>query len=164
MLAPLQIVEFEPTLAKYFASLNMEWLHRYFTVEPVDREILDAPEEHIIRPGGAILFAKIGAEVVGTCALKPQSDAPKHFELTKMAVTAKYQGHGIGRALIARALARFRALEGRMLFLETNSRLAAALRLYERVGFEHRQRPHPSVYSRADVYMVYREADGRSAR
>ena len=41
----------------------------------------------------------------------------------------------------------------RTVFLETNSRLANAIRLYERLGFRHAVDPHPSDYARADVYM-----------
>lgn len=38
-------------------------------------------------------------------------------------------------------------------FLLTNSRLANAIRLYERLGFQHRPNPHPPSYVRADIYM-----------
>jgi hypothetical protein len=39
------------------------------------------------------------------------------------------------------------------MFLETNSRLVGAIRLYERLGFVHRPLPPHSEYARADVYM-----------
>ena len=40
-----------------------------------------------------------------------------------------------------------------MIFLETNSSLTNAVRLYQRLGFVHATPPHHSEYARADVYM-----------
>jgi ribosomal protein S18 acetylase RimI-like enzyme len=74
-----------------------------------------------------------------------------------MAVDPAAQGLGIGRVLIEAALAEFERRGGRKLFLETNTKLATAIRLYESVGFEHRKLPGAqSHYQRADVYMVWR--------
>jgi ribosomal protein S18 acetylase RimI-like enzyme len=47
-------------------------------------------------------------------------------------------------------------------FLETNSKLDGAIRLYERLGFRHAPWPHPSDYARGDVYMELRlDSNGR---
>ena len=51
-------------------------------------------------------------------------------------------------------------MKGRELFLESNSALTPALRLYAANGFVHAPRPDGSShYKRSDVYMVYRPAD-----
>ncbi len=151
----LDIVDYRPELQPDFARLNIEWLERYFRVEPIDAEVLGDPDGRIIRGGGAILFARTSDGVVGTCALKHHGDDV--YELTKMAVTARAQGGGIGRALIAAAIDRFRSLGGRRLYLETHDSLAPAIGLYVSIGFEHAPRPDgPSVYERSNVYMVYR--------
>jgi hypothetical protein len=64
--------------------LNLEWLERWFTVEPIDREVLGDPETHILAGGGHVLFAVDGeGHAVGTVALKHEGDGV--FELTKMA-------------------------------------------------------------------------------
>jgi len=39
------------------------------------------------------------------------------------------------------------------MYLETNTRLSPALGLYRKLGFERRDFPRKSDYSRADVYM-----------
>lgn len=47
-----------------------------------------------------------------------------------------------------------------MRFLDTNSALGPAIRLYERLGFTHVQRPQPSADERSDVYMERRFDQG----
>lgn len=153
----MNISDFGPDNADAFARLNLEWLEKYFRIEAVDRAILSDPQESIIGPGGAILFASDGGEIVGTVALKADGDGV--FELTKMAVTASHQGHGVGRALLDAAIARFRSMGGNRLYLESSSLLTPALTLYESAGFVHSARPAPSGYQRSDVYMVYQSSE-----
>lgn len=150
----VEIVSFSPELGAAFSRLNREWLEKYFLVEAIDREVLSDPEASIIAKGGDILFARVGEDVVGTVALKHERGG--RFELTKMAVTARSQGAGIGRALLRAAIARFESLGGSHLYLESHSSLVPALKLYESAGFEHVRRPAPSEYQRSNVYMVYR--------
>lgn len=152
-----RIVPFEPALREHFHRLNAEWLRKYHQIEPFDEEVLSHPEAHILGKGGRIWFALVGEEVVGTCALMP--DAPGVWELTKMGVTAGYQGHGIGRRLLAAAIDGFRSIGGRELFLESSSKLQPALKLYQSMGFELQPGIKPgSHYQRADVYMIWRGA------
>ena len=154
----IRIVDFDPRWRADFARLNIQWLEQYFVVEPIDREVLSDPDTHILADGSHVLFAiDEDDRVVGTVALKHEGDGV--YELTKMAVDPSVRGRGIGRLLMEGALRTYRAVEGRALFLESNSSLAPALNLYESVGFRHHPAPRPgSHYARADVYMVY-EAD-----
>ena len=86
------------------------------------------------------------------------------FELSKMAVTQRYQGLGIGRRLLEAAIQQFRKIGARELFLESNRKLTPALRLYESSGFHHAPRPgEASHYQRSNVYMVYRSPRKRHA-
>lgn len=151
--ADVEILPFEDRYAADFKQLNLEWLDRYFRVEPPDEKVLSRPLE-ILRDGGAIFLARHLDRLVGTCVLL--SAGQGRFELAKMAVTADYQGRGIGRKLLEAAIDTFRALGGHELFLESNSRLRAAITLYESAGFVHTPPPSESHYARADVYMVYR--------
>ena len=153
-MARLEIIDFSPDYSAAFAQLNREWLEKYFRVEPIDDTVLSDPAATIVAHGGVILFAKTDDEIVGTAALKHHGDG--NFELTKMAVTADRQGTGIGRALLSAVIARYEAIGGARLYLESHSSLLPALRLYESAGFVHAAAPAPSEYQRADVYMVYR--------
>ncbi|MGI9238157.1 MAG: GNAT family N-acetyltransferase [Woeseiaceae bacterium] len=150
----VSIVDYSEKYGDAFARLNMAWLEKYFVVEPIDREVLSNPLSCIIEPGGAVLYACIDGQAVGTVALKRSGDAV--FELTKMAVTERCQGLGIGRMLLSAAVGRFEEMQGKRLYLESNSALAPALALYESAGFRHEARPTSSDYVRSDVYMVYR--------
>jgi len=148
----VEIVPFEARYADDFKRLNLEWLARYFRVEPIDEQVLSRPLE-ILREGGAIFLARYQDEIVGTCALLKAGEG--RYELSKMAVTSRHQGLGIGRRLLEAAVAAYRSLAARELFLESNSKLKPAIALYESAGFVHAPRPAPSHYERSDVYMVY---------
>lgn len=149
----VRIREFQPGDEASFRSLNEEWITRHFRIEPKDEEILANPERSILAVGGKILFAVVGDSCVGCCALLRMSDS--EFEVAKMAVTSAHQGAGIGRKLLHAAIEAGRSSAARRLYLETNSRLEAAIRLYESIGFKHvtPDRITPSPYARANVYM-----------
>ena len=154
----IEIVDYDPRWRADFARLNLEWLERWFTVEPIDREVLGDPDTHLLAGGGRILFAvDADGRAVGTVALRHDGDGV--YELTKMAVEPEMRGRGAGRALMEHALAAYRELGGRELYLESSSRLAPALALYESAGFVHHPAPRPgSHYARADVHMVWTPA------
>lgn len=155
----LEIIDYAPAYAADFKRLNIEWLERYFYVEAFDNIVLSDPQRHILDGGGAIFFARLRGRIVGTCSLIPNETGA--MELSKMAVTADCQGMGAGRRLIERALAAFEASGAPLLYLESNSKLAPALALYESVGFVHAPRPPAEThYQRANVYMEWR---GRKA-
>lgn len=141
---------FAPPYAAAFKALNEEWITRYFALEAADRKVLDAPEANIIAAGGHILMALAGTEPVGACALlKVDADC---FELAKMAVTPRFQGRGVGRRLGAAAIALAKSQGARRMCLESNTKLASAIALYRRLGFEEKPSPG-SAYCRCDIYM-----------
>ncbi len=91
---------------------------------------------------------------MGTCALRKVDD--ETYELVKMAVTPAAQGRGIGAELAGYAVERARKLGARRVVLETNSRLRAANRVYEKLGFVRTERGPSGEYERADVAMELR--------
>jgi GNAT superfamily N-acetyltransferase len=147
----IRIVSYRRDLAPAFQRLNLAWIERLFVVEDADRKVLGDPERSIITPGGQILFALDGDEAIGTVAMVRYTAA--RYELAKMAVEPSHQGRGIGEMLGATAIAFARDAGAETIFLLTNSSLAGAIRLYERLGFRHGVDPDPPEYARADVYM-----------
>jgi putative acetyltransferase len=152
----LTIREFASGDGIAFRRLNEEWILRYFALESKDIETLANPESTILDRGGRIFVAVRHGEVVGCCALVAMD--PGEFEVVKMAVTESCQRIGAGRRLLERAIGEARTSGATRLYLETNHKLAPAIRLYESLGFLHiaPERVVPSPYVRADVFMELR--------
>jgi GNAT superfamily N-acetyltransferase len=81
--------------------------------------------------------------VVGAVTYVPDRASPyAEFDLEHaagirmLAVSPDHQGQGVGEALMLECLGRARAAERREIILHTTTRMAAAHRLYERLGFE----------------------------
>jgi N-acetylglutamate synthase-like GNAT family acetyltransferase len=154
----LTIRDYEDGLAADFHDINVEWISAMFALEPADREVLENPRDRIIAPGGAILFVEAqGLGVIGTCALRKTGESA--FELTKMAVRESARGLKAGEFLLAAVIARAKAMRIERLYLLTNARCAAAIHLYEKLGFEHDAEImalYGARYERCDVAMRYK--------
>ena len=148
---------FTPELAGDFARINRQWIEAMYALEPVDEAQLADPEGEIVAPGGDILFledAELG--IIGTCGLLKTGE--REFELVKMAVVPEAQGRGAGEILLRAGIARALEMGCERLFLLTNSKSQAAIRLYERNGFVHDAELLASAggeYARCDVAMLY---------
>ena len=118
-----------------FRSMNEDWLTKYLVIEPTDRAVLEDPVTNILEPGGQIFMAVAADRPVGCCALL--KIGPEEFELAKMAVLEEERGRGIGRKLLEYTIARAGELGARRLYIESNSKLANAIHLYESMGFQH---------------------------
>jgi len=149
--APITIIPFRDNLAEAFARLNKGWIERFFRLEGNDLKTLHDPHGTVLNGGGQIFFAVDGDTPVG--AVAAVNEAPGVYELAKMAVSPPHQGRGIGEMLGRAAIDYALAQGAEVMFLDTNSALGPAIRLYERLGFAHAQRPTPTVYERSDVYM-----------
>ena len=128
-----------------------EWIKELHHMEESDKLMVAHPEIYI-QNGNHILSAHIGDEVAGAGALKKHEDG--RYELTKMAVDSKFRGHGVGQHLMS-AIEDYAKTELGLdyLFLLSNTRNAAALRLYARNGWTvNHEGPHP-VYARANIGM-----------
>ncbi|MEM9570885.1 MAG: GNAT family N-acetyltransferase [Pseudomonadota bacterium] len=149
------IRDFTPTDSAAFRDLNLAWVEQYFTVEDEDRAQLDDPQTHILDKGGAILMAELDGEVVGTAGLVP-GHGDDTLELIKMSARNDVKGQGIGRALMDAAIEKARAMGASKIWLETNTKLEAALALYQRSGFRVLTGDEltPTPYDRCDCQML----------
>jgi N-acetylglutamate synthase-like GNAT family acetyltransferase len=146
----IDIIEFDESLSPYFKKLNMDWLKKYFYVEPVDEQLLGNPKQYIINGGGCIFFAKVDNEIVGTAALIKIKD--KEYELGKMAVDERHQGKKIGNRLLEICLQKAKELGAKKIILFSNTILKPAIHLYQKFGFTEVPVGN-SEYKRSNIKM-----------
>jgi DNA-binding MarR family transcriptional regulator/N-acetylglutamate synthase-like GNAT family acetyltransferase len=153
----LAIRPFQDRLADDFARINRQWIEAMYALELVDEAQLTDPRGEIVDAGGDILFVEdpeLG--IVGTCGLLKTGEG--EFELIKMAVLAEARGRGAGEFLLRATIERAFAIGAERLFLLTNSKSQAAIRMYERNGFVHDAdilARCGGEYARCDVAMRY---------
>ena len=147
----VKIVPFTEKDGKLFASLNKDWLNRYFIVEPIDKIVLNNPKKHIIQKDGHILMAKYRDVTAGTVALLPKDKS--EIELCRMAVDPAYQKRGLGGKLMQKAIEVAREHSYQTIFLYSNLKLESALSLYKKFGFKEEKLEANAVYDRADIKM-----------
>jgi len=136
--------------AEYFYELNAEWLKKFFYIEPYDQQVLSNPQEFIIDKGGHIFFAKYNNEIVGTVALIKQNS---FFELSKMAVSPKYQGLKIGKQLMDYCISFSKNQGWESITLYSHRKLVPAINLYKKIGFKEIALEPDSHYERSDIKM-----------
>ncbi|MEM8520942.1 GNAT family N-acetyltransferase [Flavobacterium sp. PL12] len=146
----LEIIPFTTDLKDHIKILNFEWLIKYFNVEPKDQLVLSNPQGEIIDKGGFIFYARYNGEIIGTVSLLKIDDST--FELSKMAITSKIQGLGIGKKLIDHCLSFAKENKIEKLILYSNRKLLTALHLYRKFGFEEIEL-ETGNYERADIKM-----------
>ncbi len=150
--ANVQIVAYEPKYKNAFKKINEAWIDQYFELEDEDRKLLDNPQKNILDKNGFIFIALYKGEPVGTCALVPIDDPHYDYEIGKMGVEPRAQGLGIGWRLGEVTVEKAKALGCKKLYLESNTVLAPAIRLYEKMGFK-KITGHPSPYARCNIQM-----------
>lgn len=147
----IEIIPFEEKYAQYFYDLNADWLKKYFYIEPYDEKVLSNPKQYVIDPGGFIFFAKYNTEIVGVVSLINQKT---FFELSKMAVSPKYQGFKIGQQLMDFTINFAKEKGWDSITLYSHRSLKAAIQLYKKVGFKEIPVEKDSHYERADIKML----------
>jgi DNA-binding MarR family transcriptional regulator/GNAT superfamily N-acetyltransferase len=153
----LNIRRFSPGLAQAFYDINAQWIEDMYVLEQTDIDVLEAPYERLIEPGGDVLFVEApGLGIVGTGALR--RTGTRDFELTKMGVLPAARGKKAGEFLLKALIERAGILGYDRLYLLSNSKGAAGVHLYEKLGFVH----DPAImaefgarYQRSNVAMLY---------
>ncbi len=145
------IIPFDPKYAKDFARLNVEWLEKYFVVEPLDKELLEQCEETIINNGGYIFFAKVDDKIAGTFSLIKIENGI--YELGKMAVSPKFQGQKIGQQLLKFCIDFAKKQGWEKVILYSNRILENAIYIYNKLGFVEIPIEDNPLYERSNIKM-----------
>lgn len=146
----IEIIEFSDELSEPIKALNYEWLEKYFRVEEGDITSLSNPKKYILDKGGHIYYAKLNGEIVGTASLLKKTESV--YELGKMAVSDKAQGHGIGTILLEYCLNVAKQKQIPTLILYSNTILQSAIHLYRKYGFQEIELER-GLYERANIKM-----------
>lgn len=147
----LDIVPFAPKHKRAFFELNQAWLEASFLIEPYDLQVLQHPEEMILRKGGVIFFGLLRGEAIATFALTPVT--PGVMELNKMAVREDVQSLGIGQELMRFLIAKCEQMHVHTIELYSHSKLKSAIHIYRKFGFAEIALPDECIYERADIRM-----------
>lgn len=147
----IKIETYQEKYREVFYKLNEDWISKFFKMEQPDRDALENPQSYIIDKGGSIFIATLNDEAVGACALIRRKDL-NCFELAKMAVSPKAQGHGIGFLLGRAVIEKAKSMDEKRLFLESNTILKPAIRLYEKLGFKE-IKSCKTPYERCNIQM-----------
>jgi len=114
--------------------------HAYAASLPIDlapqgfQQELDSLPGLYAPPGGELLLAKRGDHVLGCIALKPLAP-PRIAEFKRLYVRPQARGLGVGKALVAAAIAAAETLGYGEVKLDTLSHLKEAIALYKGYGF-----------------------------
>lgn len=147
----ISIIKYNSKYAKDFHDLNIDWLEKFFYVEPYDKQVLGNPQTYILDKGGYIFFAEFENQIVGTVALISDEEC---YELSKMAVSPKYQGLKIGQKLMDYCIEFSKEKEWGKIKLYSNTKLGPAINLYKKVGFKEVALEKDVHYVRSDIKMV----------
>ncbi len=141
----------DPLALTRFAALNAEWIEDLHFLEESDKLMVAHPEIYT-QNGSHVFSAHIDGIVAGAVALKRHENGD--YELTKMAVDSNFRGKGIGQVLMTAVETYAKEiLRLSRIFLLSNTKNEAALRLYARNGWTiNHEGPHP-VYARANIGM-----------
>ncbi len=147
----VEIVDYKPEHAKAFYDLNRKWLDQFGLIESHDLMIMNDPKGTIIDSGGAIFIATEDGNTVGTAAI--MKEGAHGFELAKMTVAEEVRGRGISKMLLERCIAAAKSAGADHISLFSNHHLKAAISLYEKYGFIHRE-VKDAPFETADISMI----------
>ena len=147
----IKIVDYHPAHQPYFEAFNRVWIEELFEMEPVDEWVLTHPEQALLQTGGAILIAEYNSVPAGTVGLRKVDN--ETWEFTKMAVDKNYRRLGIAEAISYASFKKAKELGAKKVILYSNTKNAGAIKLYEKIGFQHVE-VEQGVYKRANVKMT----------
>lgn len=114
---------------------------------------LDHLSDAYTDPRSAYFVLLDGETVIGGVGLAPCELFPDCCELQKLYLADAAKGQGLGYALMAHIEAEAIRRGYRTAYLETHSRLAAALHLYARCGYTEIPKPPAVVHSAMDRFF-----------
>ncbi len=151
MKSKVEIISYREEYSSQFSDLNIDWLEKFFYVEEHDKVVLNNAKSYIIDKGGYIFFALYNNQVAGTIALINENEG---YELSKMAVSPKFQGLKIGQQLMQYCIDFAKDQGWKELLLYSNTKLENAIYIYRKYGFIEVPVQANSPYERSNIKMI----------
>jgi putative acetyltransferase len=123
-----QVDDVRQLFKEYTASLGFD-LH----FQEYDREYAHLPGEYQ-PPSGRLYLALCDGNIAGCVALRRFEDSI--CEMKRMYVKPEYRGRGIGRKMAEKVISEARKIGYKRMRLDTIDTMAAAITLYESMGFK----------------------------
>ncbi|SJL82984.1 GNAT family N-acetyltransferase [Vibrio palustris] len=121
---------------------------------PSDREVQAMSQHYCIEQGSQYFIAVEHGQIMGGGGIKPFLNSAKTCELCKVFLLPAARGKGAGKKLTQTCLDFARQAGYTQCYLDTLSEMTSAIRLYEHLGFKHRDTPMPGViHTGCDVWM-----------
>jgi DNA-binding MarR family transcriptional regulator/N-acetylglutamate synthase-like GNAT family acetyltransferase len=154
-LPQVQILDYKPSLKKYFYELAGPWLLEVLNgaLEDEDKFTLNNPDQSYLLQGGFVFYALLNNKVVGCVALKRLDE--NTFEFAKLFIQKGTRNLGIATKLIERCISRCKENAAIQLWLQTTMRMPEAHKLYYKLGFDDKKAPKQmTVLKRTEKIMV----------
>jgi putative acetyltransferase len=122
---------------------------------PSDPEV-DAMSKHYVSDSKSLyLVATLNGKIVGGCGLAQFNNSEQVCELKKLFLLPESRGLGLGKTLSEQCLS-FAAAQGfKACYLDTLSSMTSAIKLYEKLGFEHLDKALDGTeHGKCDVWML----------
>src|SRR5690606_20373615 len=147
----IEIIPYKKEYSTYFKDLNVDWLQKYFVVEPHDADLLQNSEDSIVNKGGFIFFSAINKKIIGCFSFIRINE--NTYELGKMAVAPEYQGRKIGQKMMDYALRFGKEKKWKKIVLYSNTKLTNAIYIYSKYGFKEVPLEKNIPYLRSNIKM-----------
>ncbi len=126
--SPHDLAEVRRLFNTYAKSLGISLGFQNF-----DQELAGLPGTYA-PPGGCLFLAEFDGIAGGCVALRPLQN--ETCEMKRLFVSPDYRGTGAGRLLALTVMAKAKALGYRAIRLDTVPSMAAAIQIYESLGFQ----------------------------
>lgn len=138
-----QIPLIRELIAKDLSEPYTLYVYRYFMYNSPDLTIMALDSDKNDELVGAIV-----------CNVSPHKNLRQRGYIAMIAVKDEYRGHKIGSTLVASAVKAMKTMNADEVVLETETINAAAIRLYENLGFVRSKRLHRYYLNSNDAFRL----------
>ena len=110
------------------------WLSVDLSFQGFEEELHNLPEPSYVAPVGKLFLAKVDGVPAGCVAVRHFENST--CEMKRLFVKDAFKGHGVGKALAARAIIGGRELGYKRMLLDTLAHMTRAINLYTNLGFQ----------------------------